>query len=42
VELVSTFPAVKSNRIRLVVTGTPGNISRIWEVELYDPAPEEE
>jgi len=38
VELVSTFPAVKSDRIRLVVTGTPGNISRIWEIEFYNPA----
>ena len=38
VELVSTFPAVKSDRIRIVVTGTPGNISRIWEVEFYNPA----
>ncbi|MHC4352155.1 MAG: FAD-dependent oxidoreductase [Planctomycetota bacterium] len=39
VELVSTFGAVKSDRVRLVVTGTPGNISRIWEVEFYNPAP---
>lgn len=38
VELVSTFPAVRSDRIRLVVTGTSGNISRIWEVEFYNPA----
>lgn len=36
-ELVSTFPAVRSDRIRLVVTATPGNISRIWEVEFYHP-----
>jgi hypothetical protein len=35
VELVSTFPAVKSDRLRLVVTGTSGNIARIWEVEFY-------
>jgi hypothetical protein len=37
VELVSKFPAVKSDRIRLVVTGTSGNIARIWEVEFYHP-----
>ena len=36
VELVSRFPAVRSDRVRLAVTGTPGNISRIWEVEFYD------
>jgi hypothetical protein len=39
VELVSTFDAVRSDRIRLVVMQTPGNISRIWEVEFYNPAP---
>ena len=38
VELVSAFGAVRSDRIRLVVTGTPGNVSRIWEVEFYNPA----
>ena len=37
VELVSTFSAVQSDRIRLVVTGTSGNIARIWEVEFYHP-----
>jgi len=37
VELVSTFPAVQSDRIRLVVTATSGNIARIWEVEFYHP-----
>jgi hypothetical protein len=37
VELVSTFPAVQSDRIRLVVTGSSGNITRIWEVEFYHP-----
>ncbi len=37
VELVATFPAVQSDRIRLVVTGTPGNIARVWEVEFYRP-----
>jgi len=39
VELVSRFPAVRSDRVRLAVTGTPGNISRIWEVEFYDLTP---
>ena len=32
------FPAIRSDRVRLVVTETPGNICRIWEVELYHPA----
>ncbi|MHC4432214.1 MAG: FAD-dependent oxidoreductase [Planctomycetota bacterium] len=36
-ELAATFPAVRADCIRLVVTATPGNISRIWEVELYNP-----
>ena len=38
VEAIWTFPAIRSNRMRLVVTDTPGNISRIWEVEFYHPA----
>ncbi len=29
------FAAVSTDRLRLVVTGTPSNTSRIWEVELY-------
>ncbi len=29
------FAPVTADRIRLVVTGAPENISRIWEVELY-------
>ncbi len=29
------FPAVKSKTFRLFITGTPGNIARIWETELY-------
>jgi hypothetical protein len=36
VESVWTFPAIRSEQVRLLVTGTPGNISRIWEVELYN------
>ena len=35
VELLATFPEIHSDCIRLVVTGTPGNISRIWEIEFY-------
>ena len=42
VELISSFKPIRSDGIRLVVTGTPGNISRIWEVEFYNPAPEED
>ncbi len=36
-QTLCTFPAVRSDRLRLVVTATPGNISRIWEVEFYNP-----
>ncbi len=32
-----TFDAVRTNRVRLVVTKTKGDVSRIWEVELYGP-----
>jgi hypothetical protein len=35
VESVWTFPEIRADRVRLVVTGTPGNICRIWEVEFY-------
>jgi hypothetical protein len=38
VELISAFEPARSDRIRLVITKTPGNISRIWEVEFYNPA----
>lgn len=31
------FEPVYGNRLRLVVTQAPGNISRIWEVALYHP-----
>jgi hypothetical protein len=34
-ESVWIFPEIRTERIRLVVTGTPGNISRIWEIEFY-------
>jgi hypothetical protein len=33
----ATFPEVRTDRIRLLVTKTKDNISRIWEVELYPP-----
>jgi hypothetical protein len=38
VETVWTFGAIRSDRVRLVITAAPGNISRIWEVEFYHPA----
>ena len=33
-----TFQAIKTARVRLCITGTKGNVSRVWEVELYGPA----
>jgi hypothetical protein len=38
VESITTFQSVQSDRIRMVVTNTPGRISRIWEVEFYHPS----
>jgi len=32
------FPPVTTDRIRLVVTAAPDNVSRIWEIELYAPS----
>jgi hypothetical protein len=29
------FPTVKSQTFRLVISATPGNLARIWELELY-------
>ena len=29
------FPAVTTRRLRLFVTATPGDLTRIWELELY-------
>ena len=37
VEVLREFQPVTADRIRLAVTRTPGNISRLWEVELYHP-----
>jgi len=31
------FSPIKTTAVRLVITRTPNNISRIWEVELYGP-----
>ena len=33
----ATFAEVRAKRVRLVVTATPGDISRIWEIGLYGP-----
>ena len=33
----ATFAAVKTKHLRLVITQTPHNISRVWEVEFYPP-----
>lgn len=33
----ATFPSVKTNRLRLVISATPENVSRVWEVEFYQP-----
>lgn len=31
------FPAVTTDRVRLVITRTPGDLARIWEFEVYGP-----
>jgi hypothetical protein len=33
----ATFDAVESRRLRVVITGTPHSLSRVWEIELYAP-----
>ena len=33
----ATFTPVKVDRLRLVITRTPHNLSRLWEVEFYAP-----
>ena len=35
----ATFAPVTASRLRLLITATRSNISRIWEVELYHPKP---
>jgi hypothetical protein len=36
VDVGKRFPPVKSSAFRLVITATPGNLARIWELELYN------
>jgi len=33
----ATFGPVKTKHLRLVITGAPHNLSRLWEVEFYQP-----
>ncbi len=33
-----TFPPVKTAQLRLRISGTPGDIARVWEIEFYGPA----
>jgi hypothetical protein len=33
----ATFPSLKTNQLRLVISATPENASRVWEVEFYQP-----
>ncbi len=35
------FPAVTTDRLRLVVTATPNDHSRIWQIEVYGPVAEQ-
>jgi len=37
IEWHARFPAVKTDRLRLLVTRTPGNLTRLWEFEVYGP-----
>ena len=37
----ATFAPVKTKYLRLVITRTPHNISRMWEVEFYQPLKDE-
>jgi hypothetical protein len=34
-DIAKRFPTVTSSEFRLVITATPGNLARIWELELY-------
>jgi hypothetical protein len=36
------FPSVTTTRLRLLVTATPGDLTRIWELELYCLGDEQE
>jgi FAD dependent oxidoreductase len=31
------FAPITTDRLRLLITATPGKLARIWEIELYDP-----
>ncbi len=33
----ATFAPVKTKHLRFIITQTPHNISRVWEIELYQP-----
>lgn len=33
----ATFAPVTTNALRIVITQTPHNLSRLWEVEFYPP-----
>jgi len=37
VEVIQEFAPLRTERLRLVISRTPGNIARIWEVEFYHP-----
>jgi hypothetical protein len=36
----ATFDAVETARLRLLVTSSPGNLTRIWEIEAYQLPPQ--
>ncbi len=36
------FPRVTTSQVRLIVTRTPGDLTRIWELEVYHPSAEGE
>jgi len=40
VDLVKKFAAIRAEQVRLMITKSPGDISRIWEVEFYNPSRE--
>ena len=33
----ATFGSVETQRLRVVITKAPHNISRLWEIEFYEP-----
>ncbi len=33
----ATFAPVKTKHLRFVITGAPHNLSRLWEIEFYEP-----